>query len=282
MPHLSINGTRLYVEDSGPAQSGETIVFSHGLLWNLRMFDAQVEALRGRFRCVSYDHRGQGASADSPLRSIDMELVYRDAVALIETLGLGPVHFCGLSMGGFVAMRLGARRPDLVRSLILIDTAARAELAERNRRYRIFSAVFRWFGHRPVIDRIMPILFGASILADLARAPDCADWRRMIAANRRSIWRAVNGVIERRGIEDELAAIAAPALVLVGEEDVATPPEDAERLAALIAQAQLVRIPAAGHSSTVEQPALVNAAITRFLAGIADPGGIASANGGGD
>lgn len=265
MPTIAINDTSLYLEDTGPAASGETIVFSHGLLWNLRMFDAQIEALRERFRCVAYDHRGQGLSAEDNSRSIDIELVFRDAVALIEALGLGAVHFCGLSMGGFVAMRLGARRPDLVRSLILMDTAARAELPERIRKYRIFNVLFRWFGHRPVMSRIMPIMFGASTLANPARAPERARWRRELAGNRRSVWRAVNGVIERQGVEDELPRIVAPTLVIVGEEDTATPPEDAERLAALILRSQLVRIPSAGHSSTVEQPALVNAAISDFL-----------------
>lgn len=267
MPTIAINDTSLYFEDSGPAESGETIVFSHGLLWNVRMFDAQVEARRQHFRCVAYDHRGQGSSAECGLRSIDIDLVYRDAVALIEALDLGAVHFCGLSMGGFVAMRLGARRPDLVRSLILIETAARPERAERIRKYRIFNVLFRWFGYRTVADRIMPIMFGRSVLADPARATECTAWRRLLAGNRRSVWRAVNGVIERQGVEDELGRVVAPTLVIVGEEDTATPPEDAERLIALIPNSRLVRIPAAGHSSTVEQPALVNAAIGSFLQG---------------
>jgi pimeloyl-ACP methyl ester carboxylesterase len=99
-----------------------------------------------------------------------MELVYRDAVALIEALDLGAVHFCGLSMGGFLAMRLGARRPDLIRSLVLMNMVARAEHAERIRKYRIFNILFRGFGHRPATNRIMPILIGRSVLADPARA----------------------------------------------------------------------------------------------------------------
>ena len=107
MPTIASNDTSLYFEDSGPAESGETIVFGHGLLWNVRMFDAQGAALRKRFRCIADDHPGQGSSAECRLRSIDIELVYRDAVALIEALDLGAVHFCGLSMGGFLGMRLG-------------------------------------------------------------------------------------------------------------------------------------------------------------------------------
>ncbi|HET9451382.1 MAG TPA: alpha/beta hydrolase, partial [Aggregicoccus sp.] len=103
MPLLSVNGTQLYYEDSGG--EGEPVVFSHGLLWSSQLFAPQVQALRARYRCIAYDHRGQGRSAKPPGRSVDIETVYEDAVALIETLGVASCHFVGLSMGGFVGMR---------------------------------------------------------------------------------------------------------------------------------------------------------------------------------
>ena len=131
MPFLDVNGTRLYYEDTGG--SGEPIVFSHGLLWSGRMFDKQVAALKDRYRCITYDHRGQGQSDVWKVDAVDMETVYADAVGLIEKLGVGPCHFVGLSMGGFTGMRLAARRPDLLRSLSLLETlggpGARAERA---------------------------------------------------------------------------------------------------------------------------------------------------------
>jgi 3-oxoadipate enol-lactonase len=113
MPTIRTNGTDLWYEDTGGSASA--ILFSHGLLLSTRQFDPQVTALRDRYRCIAYDHRGQGRSALSKLRSIDMETLTADAIALIEALGLAPVHFCGHSMGGFVGMRLAARRPELVR-----------------------------------------------------------------------------------------------------------------------------------------------------------------------
>ena len=79
------------------------------------------------------------------------------------------------------------------------------------------------------------------------------------------MWRAVNGVIERHAVYDELAAITVPTLVAVGDEDVATVPAKAERIHAAIRGSTLVRIPRAGHSSSVEQPASVNSAIDAFL-----------------
>src|SRR5205823_2727516 len=125
VPMLAVNGVRLYYDDTGG--SGEPIVFSHGLLWSGRMFEAQVAALRGRYRCITYDHRGQGRSDVPRARSHDMETVTDDAASLIEALGAAPVHFVGLSMGGFVGMRLAARRPELLRSLVLLETSADPE-----------------------------------------------------------------------------------------------------------------------------------------------------------
>jgi 3-oxoadipate enol-lactonase len=135
MPMLRVNGTELYYEDTGGR--GQAILFSHGLFWDTSLFAPQIAALKSRYRCVAYDHRGQGRSAESDLRAIDMDTLFADAVALIEALDLKPVHVCGLSMGGFVAMRLGARRPDLVRSLLLLDTSADPEPPKNAPKYRL-------------------------------------------------------------------------------------------------------------------------------------------------
>ena len=78
-------------------------------------------------------------------------------------------------------------------------------------------------------------------------------WKARLSANRRDIWRAVNGVIEREGVYDELASITVPTLIVVGDEDVATVPAKAERIHAAIRGSTLVRIPGAGHSSSVER-----------------------------
>src|SRR5438445_11081604 len=125
MPTLDVNGTTLYYEDTGGA--GPPLLFSHGLLFSGRMFEAQIAHLRGRYRCIAWDHRGQGRSADAPGRCVEIETVTADAVALIEALGLAPVHFAGLSMGGLVGLRIAARRPELIRSLLLMEPTAEPE-----------------------------------------------------------------------------------------------------------------------------------------------------------
>lgn len=261
---VDVNGTSLFVEDTGPGSSGQTIVFSHGLLWDTSLFAPQIAALRSRYRCIAWDHRGQGRSAADFRQCIGMELVAQDAVALLTKLDTGPVHFAGLSMGGFVAMRVASRRPDLVRSLILIETSADSEPIENVGRYRTLTAVVRAIGPRIVAKRVAQIMLGRTILNDPNRRAEVATYTATMS-QRKDIWRAVNGVIDRAPIYDELSRINTPTLILVGDEDVATPQPKAERLRTAIAGARLEIIPRAGHSSTVEEPARVTAGILGFL-----------------
>lgn len=263
MPMIEVNGTSLYYEDTGAGS--ETIVFSHGLLWGTEMFAPQIAALRDRYRCIAWDHRGQGRSAADHRHCIGMELLWQDAVALLDKLGVSRVCFVGLSMGGFVAMRVAARNPELVKKLILIETTIGPEPLENVRRYRLLNTIYRTLGPRVLAKRVGPIMLGRTILSDPAREGEVERFIQLMT-RRRDIWRAVNGVIDRTGIsEAELARIDVPTLVLVGDEDVATPHAKAQQVAASIAGARLVTIPRAGHSSSVEEPAAVTAAIESFL-----------------
>jgi 3-oxoadipate enol-lactonase len=257
MPMIRANGTALYYEDTGG--SGAPVVFSHGLLWNSSLFAPQIAVLKERYRCIAYDHRGQGRSADGVGRAISMETVTEDAAALIEKLGLGPVHFCGLSLGGIVGMRLGVGRPDLIRSLLLLDTTADAEPYKL--KYKAMTAVFRMFGIGVVAPAVMRALYGKTALNDPARADERQEWMQQLIMNRASIWRAANGVLERESIVGELGKIAAPTLVMVGDEDTSTPKGLADRIVGAISRAKLIVIPGAGHGSTLEQPAMCKAGL---------------------
>src|SRR5688572_30312830 len=199
MPTIEVNETTLYYEDTGPGSTGETIVFSHGLLWSTELFAPQIAALRDRYRCIAWDHRGQGQSASDHRHCIGMELVWQDAVALLDKLAVGPVTFAGLSMGGFVAMRVAARRSDLVKRLVLIETACGPEPTENVGRYRMLSAVYRAIGGKLIAGKVAPIMLGKSILADSARKQEVARYVQAMT-RRRDIWKAVNGVIDRAGI----------------------------------------------------------------------------------
>ena len=260
---ISCNGVELAVEDSG--EGGPTVLFSHGLLYSLRMWDAQIAALRSRFRCIAYDHRGQGES-EKPTTGLDMDTLSEDAAALIGALGVGPVHFIGMSMGGFVGMRLAARHPELVRSLILVDTAAGPEPAKNIPRYRRLEWVARWFGTRPVAGKVEAIMHGASARKDPARAAVLRTWQELLLrADTAAMNRAVEGVLTRESVVPLLSQIRCPTLVMVGEEDTATVPARSEEIASAISGARLVRIPRAGHMSPIDAPEAVTTELRSFL-----------------
>jgi pimeloyl-ACP methyl ester carboxylesterase len=260
---IRVNEAALYYEEHGTGS--ETIVFAHGLLWSCRMFDAQVALLKDRYRCMAFDFRGQGQS-EVTHGGYGMEALYEDAVALIEQLGCAPCHFLGLSMGGFIGLRLAARHPEFLRSLILLETSADPEPGENVAKYRQLTFVARWFGLGLVVDRVMPVMFGRTFLTDPARAGERREWRHSMSGNHRlGVTRATTGVITRRGIYDEIDRIRVPTLILVGDEDVAVPPIHSQRLHERIAGSHLEIIPHAGHTSTVEEPAAVNVAIANFL-----------------
>jgi pimeloyl-ACP methyl ester carboxylesterase len=266
MPRIHVNGVNLYYEDTGSGR--EAILFAHGLLWSGRMFDAQVAALKDRYRCVTFDFRGQGQS-EITASGYDMDTLADDAVTLIRTLALAPCHFVGLSMGGFVGMRVAARRPELIKSLMLLETSADGEPPENVPRYKMLSFIARWFGMRFVADKVMHVMFGQKFLTDPARAREREELRgRLLANNRTGTNRATHGVITREPVYEEIAKIGAPTLILVGDQDVATIPEKSHRIHARIPNSKFQFIPGAGHTSTIEEPAAVNAALEDFLAGL--------------
>ena len=147
MPTARVNGVELYYEERGRGE--QTIVFSHGLLWSARMYEAQLRALEADYRVIAWDHRGQGRSSGPEVRAHQIETCYHDALALLEHLRATPCHFVGLSMGGFVGMRIAARHPSLLRSLSLLATASDAEPQAHLPRYQLLTAIVRRLGPRP-------------------------------------------------------------------------------------------------------------------------------------
>ncbi len=265
MGQVTIRGATYFYEERGSGE--ETIVFAHGFLMNHSMFEPQMAEFSKRYRCIAFDWRGQGNSEATP-EGYDMESLYEDAVALIEALGIAPVHWVGVSMGGFIGIRLAARRPELIRTLTLAETGAEAETRGKKFRWGLLANIFRLFGPGPVLKPITKILFGQSTLADPAKQPMIARFQQeWFKLDHQALMKTAFGIFQREDVQHLLPQIQAPTLVLVGEEDVARPLEEAKRLQAAIPDARLVVIPAAGHSSPVENPADFNRALRVFLEG---------------
>jgi pimeloyl-ACP methyl ester carboxylesterase len=249
----------------GGRPDAPTVFFGHGLLFGGWMFTPQIEALRDEYRCVAIDWRGQGQSP--PARDgYDMDTLAADAIALIGELGLAPVHYVGLSMGGFVGQRIAARHGHLLRSLTLLDTSAGPEDPAKARQYKLLALIYRLAGITPLRPKVLPLMFGPTFLADPANAPLIGEWEQRLArCSRSGIAKAVRGVADRASVEPEVASITVPVQVIVGADDVATPPVKSRRIADLIPGARLEQVPDCGHSSTLEQPAAVTRLIRDFL-----------------
>ena len=276
----SVNGTGLRVEQVGAGT--ETVVFSPALFTNRALFDAPVAALSGDHRCIRYDHRGQGDSgfgARQPSRRLlGTEGLYDDAVALLDELGVERCHWVGASVGGFVGIRLAARHPDRIRSLVLIGLSlrrlSRAEKAQVEMLTRLVSASgplgpVGSAVRRRVSDQVMRNMFGATFMADPARTEDRERWRRRFATQvvpeAAPMLREVFG---HPGNPPELLErVQAPTLIVVGLDEHGGVAE-ARRAQQIIPDARLVQVAGAGHMVLVEQPDVGTAAITEFIRGV--------------
>ena len=256
MPHVDLNGAKIHFTDTGGDR--EAIIFSHGLLMSGAMFEKQITHFQDRYRCITFDHRGQGQSGVTG-DGYDIETLTADAVTLIEHLEIQPCHFVGLSMGGFVGIKLAAQKPELLKTLTLLNTSADPEPKENGPKYRMLNFVTRWIGLWAVIGSVMPIMFGQTFLNDPARVKEKKRWAKAIGGNHRiGITRAVLGVIERADCNDLLGRINLPVGIGVGDEDIATRPEQSERLHASIRGSEMILFKGAGHSSSIETPMQVS------------------------
>lgn len=265
MPFADVNGIRLHYEDS--KSGAETIVFAHAALFDRRMWEQQVEAFRDSYRCITYDHRGQGQSSVPPEEAIDHDVLAEDAAALIEHLGVGPCHFVGLSQGANVGVRLALRRPDLLTSLVVLGLTVDQD--ERFvRRFTLLATLLRLAGPRLVLPSVMPVMFGKQFMEDDAREEQRNLWRRRLQANHRAIHKTARGVARRTPLADEVSRVDVPTLVVSGEEDEVSPPAKARAIHERLPRSELVIVPRAGHMSAIEQPREVNEAIRAFLSAV--------------
>jgi 3-oxoadipate enol-lactonase len=267
MPSIKVNGVELFYTESGSGP--EAIVFSHGLLMDHTMFEHQRAAFDSRYRVIAYDHRGQGQSAD-PGSGYDMETVAQDAADLIKGLHAAPCHFAGLSMGGFVGMRLAARHPELIRTLTLMNTGSQKESLYNRLRYGFLAQLVKVVGTSPFVGIAVKELFGKTTRnsTDPAKKEMLREWTAKLSARPKNTAHALMGVMNRPEFSaTELKAIRCATLIMTGEDDNAQVPAQSEKLAASIPNSRLVRIPGAGHSSSLEAPEAVTQAMREFIEG---------------
>lgn len=256
-------GAALYVEELG-REHGETVIFGHSLLCDGRIFVDQVTDLAQDHHVLNVDFRGHGRS-DTPPRAYSMADQADDYLRVLDALGIERATFAGLSMGGMAAIRVAIAHPDRVRALVLIDTSASGEEAMKRARYTALATTARLFGPRPWLTRqASAVMFGQTFHREHPEI--VAQWQdAMGQLDRRALALAVKMVVGREDMTKRLRDIQAPTLVIVGDEDVATPPVYARTLQAAIPNARLETIPMTGHLSTVERPRVLAKLIRHFV-----------------
>lgn len=261
MPYADVNGQRLFYTDT--AGDGPPVVFSHGFLMDHTMFDAQVDALRDRFRVITWDERAFGDTDFDGLPFTYWDSA-SDVLGLLDHLSIERAMLGGMSQGGFLSLRAALVAPERVRALILLDTQAGSEDPANVEAYG--QMIDTWVEHGAV-DEIAQIV--ATIIIDHPDHHDAwiAKWKSRPTAPMR---RAGDCLLQRDDITDRLGEITCPALVVHGTADTAIPMARAEELAAgLPGAGPVVQVPGA-HAANMTHPEPVNAAIIDFLDGLAD------------
>lgn len=242
---------------------GETLLLLHAFPLSRRMWDPQLVALAGRCRVVRFDVRGFGESPPSD-GIVTMERIADDAAGLLDHLDLAQAVVCGLSMGGYAAFALVRRHPDRLRALVLADTRAPADSPEARRGRAELGERVRRGGSAVAAEELIPKLLGET---SQAKRPELADHvKELIRANPAAgICDSLAGIAARANSTATLREIAVPTLVLCGDEDRLTPPQEARELAEAIRGARLELISGAGHLASLESPDAFNTALGRFL-----------------
>jgi 3-oxoadipate enol-lactonase len=260
-----INGVQIAYTDLG---AGSPIVFIHGFPMWRTVWEPQIEFLSSHYRVITVDLRGNGES-DAPLWRYSMETFSDDLCGLLDHLSIQRAVMAGLSMGGYVLFSFYRRNPQRVRGMILADTRAEADTpAIRQGRFQMAQTAYRE-GLGPIADAMLPKLLGPRTLQ--SRTERVAKVREMILRNSAvGIAGDLMAMAERVDSTPLLSEFKCPVLVLVGSDDVATPPDEVRRMAGKIPGGKMETIPDAGHLSNFENPDAFNRAVFDFMESLSE------------
>lgn len=259
MTMIAVNGEDFHVRIEGP-ENAPALLLSNSLSSDLSMWDAQVPAWARHFRTVRYDQRGHGRSIVSP-SPYSMDQLGRDAIAILDTLGIAQAHWCGISLGGMVGMWALTHAPERIGRAVLANTSAymgppdlwngRIQAAESGGMAALVDATIqRWF----------PTYFRE-------QAPDVmVRMREMILATPVEGYRGSCFAIREMDQRETIRSIPNPVLVIIGALDPATPSADGQLIAQAIKGSRTLTLDAA-HISNIEQPEAFTKAVIDFLQG---------------
>lgn len=267
MPYAPINGIRIHYETYG---QGDPLLLINGLSAPAVGFLYQVRDLSPHYRVITFDNRGVGETGVAPGDVYSTARMADDAAGLLRHLGVARAHVLGTSMGGTIAQELALRHPKLVRSLVLACTWVRGD-------GRFLHALRSWVALSrkvSVEERFREVLYSWVFTPAFLERPGAVEeaLKRALAypyqTAPEAIERQAGGILAWNGTRaKDLKRIRVPTLVIVGREDILTPPAFSRELARLIPRARLKTIPGA-HGFFIEEADAFNRAVLGFLRGV--------------
>jgi 3-oxoadipate enol-lactonase len=254
-----IDDVTIHYQIIGGPSDRPVLVFANSLGTDFRIWRDVVVRLAGDFAIVLYDKRGHGLS-DVGQPPYAMEDHARDLAGLLDILAVKQAYICGLSVGGQIAQALYQQRPDLVRGLILCDTAHKIGTAET---WNSRIAAVRQNGIGSIVDAVMERWFTPAF-----RRPEnqeYAGYGNMLSRQPVEGYAATCEAVRDADFTASAAQITVPTICIVGDQDGSTPPDLVMALARLIPNARYEVISDAGHIPCVEQPAALTAVIRAFI-----------------
>jgi pimeloyl-ACP methyl ester carboxylesterase len=269
MPHLSADdGTKLYYEEVG---AGTPIVFVHEFAGDHRSWELQMRQFSRRYRCIAYNARGYPPS-DVPdnVESYSQDRARDDILAVLDALSIEAAHVVGLSMGGFATLHFGFTYPKRARSLVVGGCGYGASPDKRAQFAEETESAARRFEDAGMIQSAEAYALAPSRVQFQNKDP--RGWRefadQLAQHSARGAALTMRGVQKRRAslfdLVDRMKMIAAPTLVMTGDEDWPCL-EPALLMKRTIASAALVVMPNTGHTLNLEEPAAFNACLDQFF-----------------
>jgi 3-oxoadipate enol-lactonase len=259
---ITLCGIRLYAEESGnPA--GTPVVFLHGFPFTHAMWEPQAQALKDRRRVLRYDHRGHGKS-DVGDGQFPLEFLVDDLIGMLDAWKVEKAVLCGLSMGGYIALRAMERNPERIRGLVLCDTRSEADSNEAKIKRAASIRAVKEQGVAVFAEAFLKSLFPPESFTERPQAVDTVR-QIMLKNSPLGVCGALLALATRTDTTASLSAIRVPTLILVGEKDSITPVSAAQALHERIVKSELHIIPNAGHASNVENALVFNQHLRDFL-----------------
>lgn len=234
-----------------------TVVFANSLGTDLTLWDPVIPHLPEGLRLIRYDKRGHGLSSVPPA-PYSMGALVSDAEAVCDAWEVRDCIFVGLSVGGLIAQGLAVKRLDIVRGIVLSNTAAKIGTKDR---WEERIAAVREGGLSAIADDILDRWFGPAFLA----SPQLHPWRALLLATPPEGYMGVCAAIAGTDFFSTTASLRLPALAIAGSDDKATPPDLVRETANLIPGSRFELIRKAGHLPCVEQPAICSDLLSGFM-----------------